>query len=84
MRRIIKILSIFLLMFVFVTSANAQVFLMDFDQGENPRVESEDYNLFIGGVGWDGDMFYAPLGSGLLLLGGLGGAYLLSKKKKKD
>lgn len=57
---------------------------MDFDQGENPRVETEEYNLFIGGVGWDDDMSYTPLGSGLLLLGGLGGAYLLIKKKKKD
>ena len=63
-------------------TAKAQIFLQDFDQTtDNPRVEADDYGLFIGQQGFDGDQ-YLPLGDGVLLLVGLGGAYLLRKKKK--
>ena len=63
-------------------TAKAQIFLQDFDQTtDNPRVEADDYGFFIGPQGFDGDQ-YLPLGDGLLLLMGLGGAYLLRKKKK--
>ena len=63
-------------------TAKAQIFLQDFDQTtDNPRVEADDYGFFIGPQGFDGDQ-YLPLGDGVLLLMGLGGAYLLKKKKK--
>ena len=63
-------------------TAKAQIFLQDFDQTtDNPRVEADDYGFFIGPQGFDGDQ-YLPLGDGVLLLMGLGGTYLLRKKKK--
>ena len=76
---VIVIVSVLMLM---SSPAQAQIFLQDFDQTtDNPRVEADDYGFFIGPQGFDGDQ-YLPLGDGLLLLMGLGGAYLLRKKKK--
>ena len=62
-------------------TAKAQIFLQDFDQTESPRAPADDYGLFLGAPGSDGDQ-YLPLGDGLLVLMGLGGAYLLRKKKQ--
>lgn len=64
-------------------TAQAQIFLQDFDQTESPRAEADDYGLFIGFQGGDGDQ-YLPLGDGLLVLMGLGGAYLLKNRKRED
>ena len=70
------------LLVLFSGTAKAQIFLQDFDQTtDNPRVEADDWGFFIGPQGHDGDL-YLPLGDGVLLLMGLGGAYLLKKKKK--
>ena len=65
-------------------TAKAQIFLQDFDQTtDNPRVEADDYGFFIGPQGFDGDQ-YLPLGDGVLLLMGLGGVYLLNRRKRED
>ena len=80
-----KILTIVIVVLLSLTThtAYSQIFLMDFDQGENPRVESEDMWLIIPIEGLESDQ-YVPIGDSILLLAGLGGAYLLAKKKKKD
>ena len=65
-------------------TAKAQIFLQDFDQTtDNPRVEADDYGFFIGPQGFDGDQ-YLPLGDGVPLLMGLGGVYLLNRRKRED
>ena len=64
-------------------TAKAQIFLQDFDQTESPRAPADDYGLFLGAPGSDGDQ-YLPLGDGVLLLLGLGGAYLLKHRKRED
>ena len=76
----ITIVVISLLLLVVVT-AKAQIFLSDFDQGENPRVEADDYGFIIGYEGGDLEQ-YLPLGDGWLLLAGLGGAYLMRKRNR--
>ena len=77
---VIVIVSLLVLL---VGSAKAQIFLQDFDQTDNPRVEADDYGLFIGTQGSDADQ-YVPLGDGLLVLLGLGGAYLLKNRKREN
>jgi hypothetical protein len=71
------------LLVLIVGSAKAQIFLQDFDQTDNPRAEADDYGLFIGAQGADADQ-YTPLGDGLLVLVGLGGAYLLKNRKREN
>jgi hypothetical protein len=76
----IVIVIVSLLVFL-VGSAKAQIFLQDFEQTDNPRVEADDYGFIIGTQGSDADQ-YVPLGDGLLVLVGLGGAYLLKNRKR--
>ena len=76
---VIVIVSLLVLL---VGSAKAQIFLQEFDQTDNPRVEAEDYGLFIGTQGSEGDQ-YLPLGDGLFVLVGLAGAYLLKNRKRE-
>ena len=82
-----KILTIVIVVLLSLTThtAYSQIFLMDFDQGENPRdpVEVEGFWFVAPMDGQEVDQF-TPVGNGVLLLAGLGGAYLLTKKKKKD
>ena len=71
----IVVISLLLLV---VGTVKAQIFLSEFDQGDNPRAESDDYGFIIGPQGGDSDQ-YVPLGEGWLLVG-LGGAYCLLKR----
>jgi len=84
-KRVKKIVSIVIviLLTLMTNTAHSQIFLMDFDQGENPREPCEDMWLVIPIEGLEGDQ-YVPIGDSILLLASLGGAYLLTKKKKKD
>lgn len=63
--------------------AKSQIYISD-DEFEgalrNGKAESE---LLMPVMGLDTDQQYAPLDGGLLLLGGLGAAYLLKKRRKK-
>ena len=79
-KRIVVLLTALLLM---VGSMNAQVFIADDDFEGTMRLEDNEFVLFVPTQGHDGDQFYAPLGSGLLLLTGMAGAYLLTKRKKQ-
>lgn len=69
-------------------TANAQVFIMEDDDFHNIREGSDAEGLSIGGFTGiflpehDDTNDFTPLGDGILLLGCLGGAYLLGKKKR--
>lgn len=81
-KRIKKLISIVIILLTMTThTAYSQIFLMDMDQGENPRVESEDMWLIIPIEGLDGDQ-YLPIGNGVMLLSTLGGLYFLAKRRK--
>ena len=65
----------------------AQVFIQEEDMGTNNRVSRDGEGL---GPGHGGDtdldpdpVEYTPLGSGALILGCLGGAYLLGRRRKE-
>lgn len=66
-----------------VGSLKAQVFIMDDEFEGMLRKEEDEYVLFVPVQAQDTDQFYTPIGSGLLLLTGMAGAYLLTKRKKK-
>ena len=77
--RFIAIIS--LLLFI-TTPIQAQVFIMDEDQGGNIRVEEMDFVIPVPYQAGDLDE-YIPIGEGLFLLSGLGTIYLLRKRKKE-
>ena len=77
--RFIAIIS--LLLFI-TTPIQAQVFIMDEDQGGNIRVEEMDFVIPVPYQAGDLDE-YIPIGEGLFLLSGLGTSYLLRKRKKE-
>lgn len=79
-KRILTILAAMML----TVSASAQVFLMNEDE-DNDRNGILEENISIINPGYhnSGEDWYTPVGSGTLLLTAIGGAYLLTKKKKK-
>lgn len=60
----------------------AQVFIMDEDVESNIRLGEKEFLVPVAYQGTDFDE-YLPLDGGWLLLAGLGGAYLLKKRKKE-
>lgn len=67
---------------IVVPSARAQIFLDD--ESMSVRSSSNSAQLpIVPELDVTTDQ-YAPLGSGILLLGGLGGAYLLGKRNNKS
>lgn len=77
--RFIAIISF--LLFI-ITPIQAQVFIMDEDQGGNIRVEEMDFVIPVPYQAGDLDE-YIPIGEGLFFLSGLGTIYLLRKRKKE-
>jgi hypothetical protein len=66
------------------TTANAQVFLDDEEMNQSVRSRSDDPELpIIPELNVTYDQ-YAPMGSGIVALGLLGGAYLLGKKRREE
>lgn len=60
----------------------AQIFIMEEDMESNIRVGESEFTVPVPYQGGDLDE-YLPLDGGWLLLAGLGGAYLLKKRKKE-
>ena len=60
----------------------AQVFIMDEDVESNIRLGEKEFLVPVAYQGTDFDE-YLPLDGGWLLLAGLGGAYLLKKRKRQ-
>lgn len=79
-----RILTIVAALTMAITPAMAQVF-MDEDGWTDSRVQAQGDNLGVmvplENVQYDQ---YVPVGEGLFLLGGLGVAYLLGKRKKDE
>lgn len=78
-KRIVVLLTALMMM---AGNMNAQVFIANDEFEGTMRLEDEEFVLFVPVQGHDGDQFYAPVGSGLLLTG-MAGAYLLTKRKKQ-
>ena len=79
-KRIVVLLTALMLM---AGTMNAQIFIADNEFEGTMRQNEDEFVLFVPVPGHDGDQFYAPVGSGLLLLTGMAGAYLLKKRKKQ-
>ena len=78
-KRIVVLLTALMLM---ASTMNAQIFIADDEFEGTMRLEEDEFVLFVPVQGHEGDQFYAPVGSGLLLTG-MAGAYLLTKRKKQ-
>ena len=79
-KRIVILLTALMLM---AGTMKAQVFIADDEFEGTMRLEEDEFVLFVPVQGHEGDQFYAPMGSGSLLLTGMAGAYLLTKRKKQ-
>ena len=66
-----------------IGSMKAQIFIADNEFEGMLRQEQDEFVLFAPVQSLDTDQFYTPIGSGLLLLTGMAGTYLLTKRKKK-
>ena len=77
-----KILLIFTLLLTLAAPMRAQVFVMEEEENEFRNVfgNGEWNNVIVHGSP-DDQTNYVPLGSGLMLLTALGGAYLVKKRK---
>ena len=80
MKKIVVLLTV---LFMAVVPMKAQVFIADDEFEGMMRQEESEFVLFVPVQAQDGDQSYSPIGSGVLLLAGLGGAYLLTKRKKQ-
>ena len=78
-----NVILMLLLMLLSVTTATAQVFILDDEFEGTMRNPTEDFGLIVPIEGLDTDQ-YLPLGDGLFVLAGLGAAYLMRKRKKDD
>lgn len=79
-----RILTIVAALTLAITPAMAQVFLGDDDWNDN-RVQRDEGDLGVMVLSQDSILDqYLPVGEGLFLLGGLGVAYLLGKRKKDE
>lgn len=79
MKKTVVLLTV---LFMAVVPMKAQVFIADDEFEGMMRQEESEFVLFVPVQAQDGDQSYSPIGSGVLLLAGLGGAYLLTKRKK--
>lgn len=83
MKKMMKI-TMMVMMVLMLASAplKAQIFIMDEEFEGQMRTQYQDFGLIVAIEGDDYDDF-TPLGDGVLALTALGGAYLLTKRKKK-
>jgi len=66
-----------------VGSLKAQIFIADDEFEGMLRQGESEFVLFVPVQGQDADQSYSPIGSGWLLLSGMAGAYLLTKRRKQ-
>ena len=79
-----KLIVTLVTVFVALTPAMSQVFITPEEEWNNNRAGSD---VPLGVVVAEQDVEYdqfVPVGSGMLILGCLGGAYLLGKRRKDD
>ena len=84
-KRIITILSLTVLLMAASLKSEAQILIVDDQEflNSNRNGTSAENLPIIPQLGLTTDQ-YAPLGGGWLVLGCLGGAYLLGKRRKKE
>lgn len=80
MKKTVVLLTV---LFMAVVPLKAQVFIADDEFEGMMRKDDPEYVLVVPLQGLSTDQ-YLPVGDGLLLLAGLGGAYLLRKSKKTE
>lgn len=80
MKKTVVLLTV---LFMAVVPLKAQVFIADDEFEGMMRLAESEYVLVVPQQASDADQ-YTPIGNGVLLLAGLGGAYLLRKRKKKE
>ena len=78
-----KIVTIVIALMLSSIPAMAQIFMSDEDL-QNNRVGSTHLGMDLPGTYNSGEDWYAPVGSGAVLLAGLAGAYLLGKRHKNE
>lgn len=78
-----KIVTIVIALMLSCIPAMAQIFISDEDF-QNSRVGSTHLGMDLPGTYNSGEDWYAPVGSGAVLLAGLAGAYLLGKRHKNE
>ncbi|MBQ8959260.1 MAG: hypothetical protein IJ057_12325 [Bacteroidales bacterium] len=80
-----KLIAIAAALMIVTASATAQVFIND-DEFNNQREEISPMDLDVDLPGWynSGNDWYAPVGSGIAVLAGLAGAYLIGKRRKEE
>jgi hypothetical protein len=78
-----KIVTIVIALMLSSIPAMAQIFMSDEDL-QNNRVGSTHLGVDLPGTYNSGEDWYAPVGSGAVLLAGLAGAYLLGKRHKNE
>lgn len=89
-KRVISVMAILALMFgpICSQSVKAQIVIMEEEEEveESERAEVEGDELELPQTPEQGITIdrYAPLGSGMLILGCLGGAYLLGRRRKSE
>lgn len=76
-----KVLILMAFMALMTGNLNAQVFNVE-DNPDNNRVQTKE-NVLVAQQSEEQDRF-APLGSGILVLAALGGAYLCGRKKTNN
>ena len=76
-----KIVTIVIALMLSSIPAMAQIFMSDEDL-QNNRLGSTHLGVDLPGTYNSGEDWYAPVGSGAVLLVGLAGAYFVSKRKK--
>jgi len=79
-----KVIAITAALFLSAGAAFSQVILTDEDFNHNrAQKDAQEFGVMVPGQGLNMDQWkLAPLGNGVLLLAGLGAAYLLKKKKQ--
>ena len=80
-----RLVITFSVLFMAIVPAKSQIFILSDEEMNNSRVDRtvDEIGVMVAGQNLHQDQF-VPLGGGTLVLGCLGGAYLLGKRQKRQ